>query len=56
MDDVKTFKVVEILESGTVRTYYFKGTQDYVDKEIEICKLIATRYEMFGNEGMTMWV
>ena len=50
------FKIVEIRESGVVITHYLKGKRQEVKKDIEAFKGISTKYEMFGKEGMIVWV
>lgn len=52
----KRFKVVEIRESGTTATWWLKGKSKDVKKDIENIKQQSKRYEMFGQEGMIVWV
>lgn len=50
------FKIVEIWESGATVTHYLKGNRRNVEVDIEKYKKSARRYEMFGKEGMVVWV
>lgn len=51
----KKFKVVEIRESGVVLTHYLKGRKYDVNKDIEVFKKRAKRYELVGKAGMVVW-
>ncbi|MBO5319078.1 MAG: hypothetical protein J6B01_04630 [Ruminococcus sp.] len=50
------FKVVEIYDSGAVITHYLKGKKHDIEKDIENYKRKSAKYEMFGTEGMVVWV
>ena len=50
------FKVVEIRESGAVITHYLVGRKHDVEKDIEMFKKESKSYEMFGSEGMVVWI
>lgn len=50
------FEVIEIYESGSKAINYLKGKRDDVNKEIEKYKSSSKRYEMNGNNKMTIWV
>lgn len=50
------FKVVEIRENGGVITHYLKGKPRYVKQDILMFKKASKRFEMFGKEGMIVWV
>lgn len=50
------FKVVEIRENGGVITHYLKGKPRDVKKDILAFKKASKQFEMFGKEGMIMWV
>ena len=52
----KTFKVVEIRESGVTITHCLKGTQWEIKRGIIDIRKQAKRYEMFGKAGMIVWV
>lgn len=49
------FKVVENRDNGII-VYYLKGDKRAVKKDIEALKEKSKRYEMFGKEGMIVWV
>lgn len=51
----KKFKVVEIRENGVVFTHYLKGYKNDVNKDIEVFKQKAKRYELVGKSGMVVW-
>ena len=50
------FKVVEIRDGGVTMTHYLKGAKKDVKKDIETFKLKSKNYEMFGKEGMIVWM
>ena len=50
------FKVVEIRESGAIITHYLEGRKYDVKRDIEILKKESKNYEMFGDEGMVVWI
>lgn len=50
------FKVVELRDGGVTMTHYLKGNKKDVNKDIEMFKLKSKRYEMFGKEGMIVWM
>ena len=50
------FKVVEIRKSGAVITHYLEGKKHDVELDIEMIKKESKKYEMFGNEGMIVWI
>ena len=53
----KSFKIIEIHEgSGVVVTHYLKERRKELKKDIEAFKIVAKKYEVFGKEGMTIWV
>ena len=53
----KKFKIVEIRENkGVVLTHYLNGNKKEVRKDVEAFKGISKKYEMFGKEGMVIWV
>ena len=53
----KTFKIVEIREDkGTVITHYLRSHGKELKKDIEAFKSISSKYEVFGKEGMTIWI
>jgi hypothetical protein len=51
----KEFKVVEIRESGAVITHYLKGRKHDLNRDIEVFKHKAKRYELVGKTGMVVW-
>lgn len=50
------FKIVEIRENGAVITHYLKGKSSDVKQDILAFKDISKKWEMFGKEGMIVWV
>ena len=52
----KSFKVVEIRESGVTITHYLRGTRRNIERAIDEFKNQAKKYEMFGKTGMMVWV
>jgi hypothetical protein len=50
------FKVVEIRNGGVTMTHYLKGTKKDVKKDIVTFKRNCKKYEMFGKEGMIVWM
>ena len=50
------FKVVEIRESGAVVTHYLEGKKHDVEQDIKMFKKESKKYEMFGTEGMIVWI
>lgn len=50
------FKVVEIRENGVVITHYLKGKSRDVKLDILDFKKASKKFEMFGKEGMIVWM
>lgn len=50
------FKVVEIRDGGVTMTHYLKGPKKEVKKDIDAFKQQSKNYEMFGKEGMIVWM
>lgn len=50
------FKVVQILENGGVITHYLKGKPSDVKLDILDFKKASKKFEMFGKEGMIVWM
>lgn len=49
------FKVVEIRDNGVTITHYLEGNRKDVKNDVEMFKLKANKYEMFGKDGMIVW-
>jgi hypothetical protein len=50
------FKVVQILENGGIITHYLKGKSRDVKLDILDFKKASKKFEMFGKEGMIVWM
>jgi hypothetical protein len=50
------FKIVQILENGGVITHYLKGKPRDVKLDILDFKKASKKFEMFGKEGMIVWM
>ena len=50
------FKVVEVRDSGAVITHYLNGSKRAVKRDIVKFQKESKKYEMFGKEGMIVWV
>ena len=50
------FKVVQILENGGVITHYLKGKPRDVKLDILDFKKASKTFEMFGKEGLIVWM
>jgi hypothetical protein len=50
------FKVVQILANGGVITHYLKGKPRDVKLDILDFKKASKKFEMFGKEGMIVWM
>lgn len=50
------FKVVQILENGGIITHYLKGKPRDVKLDILDFKKASKKFEMFGKEGMIVWM
>jgi hypothetical protein len=50
------FKVVEIRDGDIIIIHYLKGAKKEVKKDIEMFKRESKKCEMFGKEGMIVWM
>lgn len=50
------FEVLEIRNDGTYVTHHLYGRKRDVERDLDILKKQAKCYEMFGKNGMIMWV
>lgn len=50
------FKIVEIRENGGIITHYLKGKPRDVKQDILNFKKASKLFEMFGKEGMIVWM
>lgn len=50
------FKVIEIRDGGVTIKHYLKGRKKDVKEDIENFKQNSKKYEVFGKEGMVIWV
>ena len=50
------FKIVQILENGGIITHYLKGKPRDVKLDILDFKKASKKFEMFGKEGMIVWM
>ena len=50
------FKIVQILENGGIITHYLKGKPRDVKLDILDFKKASKKFEMFGTEGMIVWM
>lgn len=55
-DIESVYDIVESHKGDVIITHYLKDKRSKVNKNIEAAKLMSSKYEMFGNEGMVIWV